>query len=249
MHLAIYVGLLHTSLETIAAAYREVGRGHGEEPDVSTTCELLAGRIDYQLAKPGPVVDRYGEHREQEPERLHAAGLESTRTGPVGLLRDLQDLYVLASLTDVTWTVVGQTARRGRRPQDRGRTVPVTQRNRLHHSRPGLHLLERQSHAGQRLHDLDETSDPVKSTNATHLVRRLRDNPYSAAEGSAWPVVRCGSARSGRTAGPCNTEPSTSNREPWHGQSQLRSALLNATRQPRCVQRAFTACKVPSASR
>jgi hypothetical protein len=110
MHLATYVGLLHTSLETLAAAYREVGHGHGEEPDVATTCDLLARRIDGQLEKLGPVVDRYGEHREAEPERLHAAGLESTRTGPVGLLRDLQDLYMLASLTDVTWTVVGQAA-------------------------------------------------------------------------------------------------------------------------------------------
>jgi hypothetical protein len=110
MHLATYVGLLHTSLRTLADAYREVGHGHGEEPDVSHTCELLAGRIDGQLEKLGPVVDRYGEHREQEPERLHAAGLETTRSGPVGLLRDLQDLYMLAALTDVTWIVVGQAA-------------------------------------------------------------------------------------------------------------------------------------------
>jgi hypothetical protein len=110
MHLATYVGLLHTSLRTLAEAYREVGHGHREEPDVTQTCELLAGRIDGQLEKLRPVVDRYGEHREQEPERLHAAGLESTRTGAVGLLRDLQDLYMLASLTDVTWIVVGQAA-------------------------------------------------------------------------------------------------------------------------------------------
>ncbi|GAA1351798.1 hypothetical protein [Saccharothrix algeriensis] len=110
MHLATYLGLLHTSLTTLADAFREVGRGHGEEPDVQHTCQVLAGRVERQAEALAPVVRRYGEHREEEPERLHATGLDSTRSGPVGLLRDLQDLYTLAALTDITWTVVGQAA-------------------------------------------------------------------------------------------------------------------------------------------
>ncbi|HET9137939.1 VOC family protein [Actinophytocola sp.] len=40
------------------------------------------------------MVRRYGEHREAESERLHATGLDHTRSGAVGLLRDLQDLYL-----------------------------------------------------------------------------------------------------------------------------------------------------------
>ena len=56
-------------------------------------------------------MDRYGEAEEDdEPERLHADGLSETRSGPVGLLRDLQDLYLLASLVDITWTAVKQAA-------------------------------------------------------------------------------------------------------------------------------------------
>ena len=110
MHLATYLGLLHKSLRTMADAFREVAKGHGEEPDVERTCEVLSTRIDSQVEKLGPIVERYGEHRESEPERLHAAEFEQTRTGGVGLLRDLQDLYALASFTDITWTVVGQAA-------------------------------------------------------------------------------------------------------------------------------------------
>ncbi len=53
----------------------------------------------------------------------------------------------------------------------------------------------------------------------------------------------------GSTAGPSRTAPSTSKRDPWHGQSQLRSAALNRTRQPRWVQRTPTACRAPSSSR
>ncbi|MET9230246.1 hypothetical protein [Lentzea sp. NPDC003310] len=110
MHLATYLGLLHTSLGTLAGAFREVADGHGDEPDVRHTCEVLAARIDRQAERLAPVVERYGEHREAEPERLHAAEFEQVRSGGVGLLRDLQDLYALASFTDITWTVVGQAA-------------------------------------------------------------------------------------------------------------------------------------------
>ncbi|RZQ65785.1 hypothetical protein [Amycolatopsis suaedae] len=110
MHLATYVGLLHTSLGTLADAFRRVGDGHAEEPDVQQLCHLLAGRTERQAEALEPVVRRYGEQREDEPERLHAAGMDDVRGGAVGLLRDLQDLYTLASLADITWTVVGQAA-------------------------------------------------------------------------------------------------------------------------------------------
>ena len=56
---------------------------------------------------------RYGQTTsDDEPERLHAEGLAQTRTGPVGLLRDLQDLYLLVSFVEMTWTVVGRRRRR-----------------------------------------------------------------------------------------------------------------------------------------
>ena len=45
-----------------------------------------------------------------EPARFHADALTEGRTGPVGLLRDLQDLHLLASLVDVTGTVLRQAA-------------------------------------------------------------------------------------------------------------------------------------------
>ena len=108
MHLATYVGLQHAASRTLAESFREVAASHGDEPDVATTCATLASDCDRHVLRLGPVVDRYGEHREPEPERLHAQGLASGREGGVGLLRDLQDLYVLASFVDITWTVLTQ---------------------------------------------------------------------------------------------------------------------------------------------
>jgi hypothetical protein len=63
------------------------------------------------------VIERYGEADVDEPERLHAAGLAETREGEIGLLRDLQDLHVLATLVQTTWTVIAQGAQ-GLRDQE-----------------------------------------------------------------------------------------------------------------------------------
>ena len=110
MHLATYVGLQHTASNTLADAFRQVAEGHAAEPDVRTDCHRLAGWCDTHIERLAPVVEHYGEEREDEPERLHADGLAGVRSGGVGLLRDLQDLYVLASFVDITWTVLGQAA-------------------------------------------------------------------------------------------------------------------------------------------
>lgn len=111
MNLKIYLGLLHKAEETLATSYRQVAEGHGAEPDVHFLCLTLAAQCDEHQRLLQPVVERYGEDRSaNEPERLHAEGLSQTRSGPVGLLRDLQDLYLLASLVDITWTMVKQAA-------------------------------------------------------------------------------------------------------------------------------------------
>ncbi|USX53272.1 hypothetical protein [Lentzea sp. HUAS12] len=101
MLLANHLGVLHSTLGTLAETFREVAARHGDEPDVRHICALLAQRIDRQAEQLKPVVDRYGESGEPEP----------------SLLRDLQDLYALASFTDITWTVVGQAAQ-GLRDQE-----------------------------------------------------------------------------------------------------------------------------------
>ena len=82
---------------------------------VNRTSTGCAGRwptnvIDTSTAL-APIVQRYGEvDADDEPERLHAQGLSETRSGPLGLLRDLQDVYLLATMVDVTWSMTRQVA-------------------------------------------------------------------------------------------------------------------------------------------
>jgi len=109
VNLTVYLGLLHKSEQTLADSFRQVAQGHGDEPDIHFLCQTLARQCDAHQQKLKPVIERYGEDTaDAEPERLHAEGLAQTRSGPVGLLRDLQDLYLLASLVDITWTMIKQ---------------------------------------------------------------------------------------------------------------------------------------------
>jgi hypothetical protein len=114
MQLAVYVGMVHQGEQTLADSFRQVGFGHADEADVAHTCDTLATWSDEHVTALLPVADRYGEQHVEEPERLHADGLRTTRSGPVGLLRDLQDLYLLATLVQSSWTVIIQAAQGAR---------------------------------------------------------------------------------------------------------------------------------------
>ncbi len=110
MHVAHYLGLLHSAQVALAQAFREVAEGHAEEPDVEHLCEKLARQCDGHAEQLQPYVDSYGEEAPEEPERLHSEIFQGTREGGLGLLRDLQDLYLMAAECDITWTMVGQAA-------------------------------------------------------------------------------------------------------------------------------------------
>jgi hypothetical protein len=110
MHLASYLGMLWDSEESLANAAQLVGAHHGDEPEIAHLCEVLGDQSARHMRALDPVVERYGGPDDPEPGRLQAAEFRGAREGSLGLLRDLQDLYVLASFVDVTWTVVGQAA-------------------------------------------------------------------------------------------------------------------------------------------
>ena len=110
MQLPHYLGLLHRSECVLASAFREVGEAHTDEPDVRRTAEKLAAQCERHAAELEPFVDRYGEERDEEPERLHSDLFSGTRSGPLGLVRDLHDLYLMANACDIAWTMIGQAA-------------------------------------------------------------------------------------------------------------------------------------------
>jgi hypothetical protein len=110
MHLAHYLGLLHKAQVDLGSAFREVADAHSDEVDVFHLCHKLAAQCDVHADRLGPFADRYGEEAPAEPDRLHTELFRGTRSGGLGLLRDLHDLYLMAAECDMAWTLVGQAA-------------------------------------------------------------------------------------------------------------------------------------------
>jgi len=114
VQLAHYLGLLHKAQIELAAAFREVAGAHGDEVDVANMCERLAADCDRHGEQLEPFARRYGEDAPDEPERLHSELFKGPRSGGLGLLRDLHDLYLMATECDIAWTLVGQAAQGAR---------------------------------------------------------------------------------------------------------------------------------------
>lgn len=110
MHLAHYLGLLHRAELDLASAFRQVATDHRAEPDVHQECHLMAVMCEDHAERLMPFVERYGEEADEEPDRLHSELFAGTRTGGLGLLRDLHDLYLMATECDISWVLVRQAA-------------------------------------------------------------------------------------------------------------------------------------------
>lgn len=110
MNVAHYLGLLERAQRNLAQAFREVAEGHADEPDLRTLCPRLAEDCDGYADRLRPFVERYGADAPDEPDRLHSEIFAGSREGGLGLLRDLQDLYLMAAECDIAWTMIGQAA-------------------------------------------------------------------------------------------------------------------------------------------
>lgn len=110
-HLSTYVALADHSEQVLADSLRTLAEGRPDVHDVFHMCHTLATMSDDHRQQLQPIVQRYGEDDSvDEPERLRATGVAEVRQGEIGLLRDLQDLHLLATLVSSTWMVVTQGA-------------------------------------------------------------------------------------------------------------------------------------------
>ncbi len=110
MMLPVYLGMLHRAEQVLAESLHTLGDGHGDEPDVYEATLLLAKQSEAHVERLRPSVERYGEQSDDEPDRLHAVALPEARSGPLGLLRDLQDVHLMATFVDETYKLVKQAA-------------------------------------------------------------------------------------------------------------------------------------------
>src|SRR6478735_2446723 len=96
MHIGNYINMVHKSGVDLSKAFRMVAKEHGDEPDVEEMCKLLASWIDALVEKIQPFTKKYGEERNAEPDRLMRTLFKEPRKGSLGMLLDLQDLWLMS---------------------------------------------------------------------------------------------------------------------------------------------------------
>jgi hypothetical protein len=110
MRISNYIQYLQRSEEELAKAFKAVAKHHILEPDVHEMCQLLASWSLDHAQNLKLMVDRYGEEEETEPDRLDYSLLKM-RTGSLGLLRDLHDLWLMANDVKLGWIILLQGAK------------------------------------------------------------------------------------------------------------------------------------------
>ena len=110
MHIGNYINMVHKSGEDIAKAFRMVAKEHGAEPDIYELCQLLAFWADKGVQKIKPFTVKYGEEKNKEPDRLMTTLFKEPRKGSMGLLRDLQDLWLMTNEAEVCCIILRQAA-------------------------------------------------------------------------------------------------------------------------------------------
>jgi len=111
MHVGNYLALVHNSEQQLADALVAVANHHGDEPDIAATCVLISTWSKAHVQELKPLVDRYSEQKNDEPEQLYKTLFDTPRTGSLALLRDLHDLWLLANEVHLCWMVLSQAAK------------------------------------------------------------------------------------------------------------------------------------------
>ena len=73
-------------------------------------CNLFADWSRENAERLEPFIARDSVNDRDEPHRLAGALFQGRRSGGLGLLRDLQDLWLLANEAHITWEVLYQAA-------------------------------------------------------------------------------------------------------------------------------------------
>jgi anaerobic selenocysteine-containing dehydrogenase len=109
--LADYIGLLVASEDRLIVCWDKLRKAHGAAPDIGPQSALFMGWSSENAAAARSYVEKYGERQEDEPEALdHALPIGRPQTG-FGLMRDLQDLWLMVNESFVSTAVLIQGAR------------------------------------------------------------------------------------------------------------------------------------------
>ena len=110
-HVGNYLDLARRSEEHLADSFRVVAKHHVHEPDILQLTQLMASWSEANAAALVRLVARFDDSREHEPEALHWLLFHGPRSGGLGLVRDLHDLWLLVQEIQLSYELAIQAAR------------------------------------------------------------------------------------------------------------------------------------------
>lgn len=110
-HVTEYLELLRSSEQELINALNSMRTNHTDEYDIVSTSRLMASWSEKHLQAISPFIGQYSGQKSREPKKHDTRRFYGTRTGRVGLLRDLQDVFVLTCDVEMCWTILSLTAK------------------------------------------------------------------------------------------------------------------------------------------
>jgi hypothetical protein len=110
MHVGLYLRMVKDSENELHKAFKTVADHHQQEPDMREICMLLSSWSQGKAASTQRFIHKYGQERDREPQRLYSDLFQGPRRGGLALLRDLHDLWLMATEAHIAWTLLGQAA-------------------------------------------------------------------------------------------------------------------------------------------
>jgi len=111
MYLPEYIGMLQSGEQQLAEAFTVLAQRHGEDLEVRDMSRILASWSRQHAQALSALAQRFGATPSREPEALRRTLFAGVRTGPLGLMRDLQDTWLLGQQVSLNWLVLSQAAR------------------------------------------------------------------------------------------------------------------------------------------
>jgi hypothetical protein len=110
MKLGLYLKMVEDSERDLTEALLTVAAHHGDEPDMEEICRLLASWSQDKAESARHFITRYGKQNDRGAERLYSQLFHGPRRGGLALLRDLHDLWLMATEAQICWTLLAQAA-------------------------------------------------------------------------------------------------------------------------------------------
>ncbi len=110
VHAGNHLRLLAESESVLAKSCASVALRHEDQPDVPVLLREFARWSIEHVEKLQPILERYAGAPTSSAHVLSAVLFKGQRKRGIGLLRDLQDLHLLAGDVHGGWSIAGQLA-------------------------------------------------------------------------------------------------------------------------------------------